>query len=390
MKFLSKLVKKLTLSASINIGEKAKEMINQGIEVVDLSLGEPDFDISPYVAEAMKEAIKRGKTKYTNSLGIPELRLAICHDLNKRYKLNYSPREIIVAPGAKQAILYAMLTLLNPGDEVIAHEPCWLSYKSCISIAQGKYVPIPFFRRGEIAKNGKKIISKINRKTKAIILNNPVNPTGAIWSLEDLKAIADLAEKFDLWVISDEIYDMIVYDNYKVNSFASLPKMMPRTILINGFSKTYAMTGLRIGYLAGPSEFISEALKIQQHSATCVSSISQYAALEALNKRNDKYVEAMRQKYQKRKDLVYQGFNNKLISCSEPQGTFYGFLNIKKLGLNSSAAANLILEKAKIVTVPGSAYGQAGEGYLRISFAVSDQSLKKSIDNLNKFVRKFI
>ena len=228
-----------------------------------------------------------------------------------------------------------------------------------------------------------------NKKTKAILINNPVNPTGTVWSKADLNTIADIAKKFNLWVISDEIYEEIIFDNNKMISMASLPGMKSRAILINGFSKTYAMTGFRIGYIAGPPEFVSEALKIHQHSATCASSLSQYAALEALSPKTRKYLKRMQKEYQRRRNLVYQGFNNTLISCPKPQGTFYGFLDIKKMGMNSLEAANFLLEKANIVTIPGSAYGKAGEGCLRISFATSYKNLQKATSNLKKITKYF-
>lgn len=388
MPSLSQLVDKIEPSASLVISEKAKKMKEQGIEVLDLSAGQPDFALPPNVAEAIKKALREGKTKYTDSKGIPALREAICQDLKRKYNLDYSPEQIIVTPGAKQAILIAFLAMLNPGDEVVVFEPCWHSYKAIISIASGKYVSIAVLERGDIEKNKEELISKINERTKAILVNNPVNPTAVVWTENDLQTIADAAREYNLWIIADEIYDEIVFDDYKMVSFASLSQMKERTILINGFSKTYAMTGLRIGYMAGPLDFIAKALKIQQHSATCASSLSQYAALEALSPCTREYVQDMQKEYQKRRDLIYQGFNNQLISCLQPQGTFYGFLNIKKMQKSSLEVANLFLTKAKVVIIPGTAFGAAGEGYLRLSFAQSYETLKKAIDNLDKLVKE--
>ena len=385
----SKLVKKLVPSASIAISEKAKELKKKGIPLIDLSIGEPDFTIPPNIARAVRKAVNKGYTKYTNSRGIHELREAISGDIKRKYNLSYSSQDIIVTPGAKQAILYALFTILEKRDQVIVPEPCWLSYEPCINIANGKYVPVSLLERDSVARNKEKIISKINKKTKASLINNPVNPTGTVWSKADLNTIADIAKKFNLWVISDEIYDEIIFDNNKMISMASLPGMKSRAILINGFSKTYAMTGFRIGYIAGPPEFVSEALKIHQHSATCASSLSQYAALEALSPKTRKYLKRMQKEYQRRRNLVYQGFNNTLISCPKPQGTFYGFLDIKKMGMNSLEAANFLLEKANIVTIPGSAYGKAGEGCLRISFATSYKNLQKATSNLKKITKYF-
>lgn len=386
---LSQLVDKIQPSASLAISEKAKEMKEQGIDVINLSIGQPDFDMPPNIAEAVKEALVKGKTKYTDSRGILELRQAICSDLKRKHNLDYSSEQIIVMPGAKQAILIAFLAILNPEDEVIVFEPCWHSYKAIITIASGKHIPIPVLKRGALEKSKQDIICKITPQTKAILINNPVNPTSVVWSEGDLKVIADVAKEFNLWVISDEIYDEILFDDYKVKSFPCLPEMKQRTILINGFSKTYAMTGLRIGYMAGPLDFIAKALKIQQHTATCACSLSQYAGIEALSPNTRERVKEMQKEYQKRRDLVYNGLNNSLITCLEPQGAFYGFLDVRKFNKPSLEIADLFLTKAKVATIPGIVFGASGEGYLRISFATSQETLKKAIENLNKFVNSY-
>lgn len=385
---LSKLVDKIQPSASLAISEKAKEMKEQGIEVVNLSVGQPDFDMPLNVAEAVKKALLHGKTKYTNSRGILELRKAICSDIKRKHNLDYSSEQVIVTPGAKHAILIAFLTILNPQDEVIVFEPCWHSYKAIIAMASGKYIPIPVLKRGDIEKNKQEIISKITPQTKAILINNPVNPTSTVWSEGDLEVVANVAKEFNLWVVSDEIYDEILFDDYKIMSFPGLPEIKDRTILINGFSKTYAMTGLRIGYMAGPLDFISKALKIQQHTATCACSLSQYAAVEALSPNTRERVKEMQKEYQKRRDLIYNGLNNNFITCLEPQGAFYGFLDVRKLNKPSLEIADLFLTKAKVATIPGIVFGASGEGYLRISFAASQETLKKAIENLNKFVKE--
>ncbi|MDD5433315.1 MAG: aminotransferase class I/II-fold pyridoxal phosphate-dependent enzyme, partial [Candidatus Pacebacteria bacterium] len=305
-------------------------------------------------------------------------------DIARKSQAQYSPDQIIVSPGAKQAILMALMTLLNPGEEVLTFEPCWHSYKAMIYLALGEYKAFPVFERNAMAKNKEQIEKLITTKTKVLIINNPQNPTGVVWSREDLQAITDLAKKHDLWIIADETYDAIIFDDYEMISLCSFKEIYDKVILINGFSKTYAMTGLRIGYLAGPLDFISQASKIQEHSATCASSLSQYAALGALSPKTNQYVETMRIEYEKRRDLVYQGFNNNFISFVKPQGTFYAFLNIKKLNMSSIQAAEFFLSKAKIASVPGTAFGNSGEGFLRISFAKSSDLLEKAVKQLNQ------
>lgn len=380
----NKLLNKIEPSASMAIAKRAKEMRQSGIDLVDLSIGEPDFSMPENVKQAVILALEENKTKYTQSQGIFDLRQAIALDIARKSQAQYSPDQIIVSPGAKQAILMALMTLLNPGEEVLTFEPCWHSYKAMIYLALGEYKAFPVFERNAMAKNKEQIEKLITTKTKVLIINNPQNPTGVVWSREDLQAITDLAKKHDLWIIADETYDAIIFDDYEMISLCSFKEIYDKVILINGFSKTYAMTGLRIGYLAGPLDFISQASKIQEHSATCASSLSQYAALGALSPKTNQYVETMRIEYEKRRDLVYQGFNNNFISFVKPQGTFYAFLNIKKLNMSSIQAAEFFLSKAKIASVPGTAFGNSGEGFLRISFAKSSDLLEKAVKQLNQ------
>lgn len=360
---LSNLIDKIVPSASLAISEKAKKKGG----VINLSVGQPDFRMPENVNEAVRRAIKEGKTRYTNSRGVEELREAIVIDIKRKYGFRYDIDQIIVTPGGKQAILTSLQSLLNEGDEVISFEPCWHSYRAMVTIAGGKYIPVSSLESiGEI---------NVTEKTKVILLNNPVNPTSNIWSKEDLERVAFIAKENDLWVIADEIYDEILYDN---NEFISFPSLYDKTILINGFSKTYAMCGLRIAYIAGPKEFITGALKIHQHSSTCACSLSQYAALEALQPQTREYVDYMVKEYQKRKDLVTQGFD-----CLKIKGAFYAFIKVKG---NSLEAADFLLEKANIASIPGIAFGDSGEGYVRISFAAPYEDLEKAIENYRKII----
>lgn len=380
-------MKSLVPSASISVAEKVKEMKGQGHDIVDLSWGEPDFDTPQNIVFAAKRAMDEGCTRYTNSRGIPELRNAIGRKLRRENGVDYLPEtEIIATPGVKQGIVYALLAFIDPGDEVLVPEPCWLSYKDCIAIAGGKFVPVPSTERNHFRVTGSDIAERLTSKTKMIIINNPTNPTGTVWHREDLGMIAQVAVDRDLLVVSDEIYEKIVFDGLEVVSIASLPGMRERTIVVNGFSKFYAMTGWRIGYLAAPEELVSQIIKIHQHSATCASSISQYAAVEALEGAQEMPYGFVAE-YQKRRDLVFEGFNSvSRLSCIKPQGTFYTFLNIQKTGMSSMKAAEFLLGKARVASVPGTAYGDCGEGYLRISFATSLDNIERAVTMLRSIL----
>lgn len=387
-KYIASRMKSLVPSASISIAEEVKEMKARGADIVDLSWGEPDFNTPQNIISAAKKGIDKGFTKYTNSRGIIDLRKAIIKKLKKENNLEYAPEtEIIVTPGVKQGILYALLTFINPDDEVMVPEPCWLSYKDCISIAGGNFIPIPSTEENYFKITKENILKKITSKTKMIIINNPTNPTGTVWSKKDLEMIAEIAIEKDLLVVSDEIYEKIIFDNLEIISIASLPGMRERTIVLNGFSKFYAMTGWRVGYLAAPENFVSQLIKVHQHSATCASAISQYAAVEALEG-PQKVPYQFVAEYQKRRDLIFEGFNNiDKLSCLKPRGTFYAFLNIKKIGMSSVKTAKYFLKKAKVTTIPGSAYGESGEGYLRICFATSQDNIKKTLIMLKRTLK---
>lgn len=375
-------LKNITSSATVSLAEKAKFLKEAGEDVIDLTIGEPDFPTPPHIIQAGYRAMIKGHTKYTNSRGIPELRRAIAEKLEKDNELIYSAEgEIIVTPGGKQAFLYAMLALINPGDEVLCIEPCWLGYESCINIAGGIYVGITTSEEDGFSITEKQVLEKVTPRTKLILINSPSNPTGKVLTEEELQIIAKICIEKELICLTDDIYEKIIFDKRKFLSIASLPSMRERTIILNGFSKAYSMTGWRLAYLAGNLKVIGQINKLQQLSATCPSSVSQWAGVEALTGLQVP-VKKMAQAYQDRRDIVYKGFNNSKISCFKAQGAFYGFVNIQKLGMNSEQACEFLLDKAKIVTVPGSAFGKAGEGYVRISFGTSEKNLRKAIKNL--------
>ena len=377
-------MKQIKSSATVSLAEKAKSLKDAGVNVIDLTIGEPDFLTPDHIIEAGYRAMKKGNTKYTNSRGIIELRKAIAAKLEKDYGVGYSAdQEIIVTPGGKQGIVYCILALINPGDEVLTLEPCWVGYESGVQLVGGKYVGIETSEKDGYAVTEKMILDKITPKSKMLIINSPSNPTGKVLSREELDIITDICIRKNLILISDDIYEKIIFDQNTFLSVAGFKDMRERTIILNGFSKAYSMTGWRLAYLAADKKIIGEINKLQQLSATCPSSVSQWAGVEALNGSQDS-IAMMAEAYQRRRDLVCNNLNKK-ISCFRPQGAFYAFLNMKQFGWNSDQACDQILERCKIVTVPGNAFGKAGEGYVRISFGTSDENIKlamKSLDNL--------
>lgn len=383
MKYLSERVKNIVPSLSISTAEKVKELKSKGINVIDFSWGEPDFPTPSHIKEAAEKALKENFTHYTESRGIKELREAISEKLKKENKIFADPdKEIIVTPGAKQAIVYALLSLIDHFDEVIILEPCWLSYEDAIKISGGVPVKVPSSPEEDFKVDASKLKKYITKKTKCIIFNNPVNPTGVLWKEKEIEEINKIAIEYDLIVISDEIYEKIVFDNLKFSSVASFPGMFERTITVNGFSKTYAMTGWRIGYLVAPENICREILKIHQHISTCATSFAQKGAVAAL-KGPQKPVEEMVKEYQNRRDLILEILKeNKKIKVLKPEGTFYAFLDIRKLKMNSLEASNFFLERYGISLVPGIAYGKSGEGFLRLSFATSSENIKEGIERI--------
>ncbi len=375
-------LKNVQASATVSLAEKAKALIDGGKDVLDLTIGEPDFPTPKPVVEAAHRAALLGHTKYTNSRGIPELRKAISKKLEKDYGIGYSPEnEIIVTPGGKQGILYCIAAFINEGDEVICLEPCWLGYESSIRVVGGVYVGVETREEDGFELSEKRILERISARTRMLIVNSPSNPTGKVLTKDELEIVARVCIEKNLILISDDIYEKIIFDKNRFYSAAALPRMRERTIIVNGFSKAYAMTGWRLAYLAGDKKIISEVNKLQQLSATCPSSVSQWAGVAALTG-SQNHIKKMAAAYQRRRDLVHEGFNTHGLSCFKAQGAFYGFVNMKKLGMNSAQACEYLLEKCNMVTVPGSAFGNAGEGYVRISFGTSERNIKKAIKNL--------
>jgi len=393
----SKRLSYIGVSPTMKVSAKAKELKAKGIDVIDLSVGEPDFPTPENIKEAAKKAIDNNKTKYTVNTGLPELRKAISEKLKRDNNLNYEINEIVVSSGAKQSLFNTILSILYVGDEMIIPAPYWVSYPHMVSVAQGESVIIDTTEENGFKATARQIEEAITPYTKALLLCNPSNPTGSAYTKKELEEIAEVIEDKEIYVIADEIYEKLVYGNYEFTSFASLSeKIKQKTIVINGVSKAYSMTGWRIGFAAGPPEVITGINKIQSHSTSNASSISQYAALEAFSG-DQSAVEKMRAEFEKRLEFFHKELTAiEGISCYKPQGAFYLFPNIKHyLGksvngtqINSSVdLAMYLLENANVAVVPGSAFGK--EGFLRMSFATSLENLQEAVRRINVALKNF-
>ena len=355
-------------------------------DAIKLTVGEPNFDTPDYIKEAAKKAIDEGMTHYAPNAGLPVLREAIANRY-KKYWDGYTAENVIVSVGALEGLTLSLMTLLDPGDEIIVPDPCFPNYFGQAEIIGAKAVPVPTYEENEYRIQAADIEKAITPKTRAIILNSPCNPTGAVLTKEDVLAIAELVKKHDLWVFSDEPYDSIVYDGAEAFSMAQVPEVRDHVIVLNSFSKSYAMTGWRIGYLLAPAEYTTKMAQLQEGVVSCVSTFSQVAAAEAL--KSTECVESMVKDYTRRRDILIDGINAiPGFSCKKSAGSFYAFANIKAFGKSSQEFAEELLENAKVVVVPGSAFGEMGEGYLRLVFANSDENLKEAVRRIDEYVRK--
>ncbi|RLF10458.1 MAG: pyridoxal phosphate-dependent aminotransferase [Thermoprotei archaeon] len=357
--------------------------------VISLGIGEPDQDTPVHVKEAAKKALDEGYTHYTPNAGFPDLREALAEKLRLDNGIDAAPDEVIVTGGGGTgALMLSALCLINPGDEVLLPDPGFVVYEAVVLMAGGKPVYVPLKEEDGFRMLPSEVEKRITSKTKCIIVNTPSNPTGGVLEEEDLKGIADLAVKHDLYVISDEVYEKLVYDGHRHLSIASLPRMKERTVTVNSFSKTYAMTGWRIGYAAAPKELIDQMVKLQQFTMVHAPAVSQRAALAALKGPQD-FVKEMAEEYDKRRRFIVDRLNSiEGLSCLRPKGAFYVFLNIKKLGMRSEEVAMALLERAKVVTVPGVAFGPGGEGYLRISYSRPIDQLEEACSRIEKAIEE--
>ena len=363
------------------------DLVSEMKDVISLGVGEPDFDTPWHIRDEGIFALEKGKTFYTSNSGLKELRQEITNYIKRTQNIDYNPNdEVIVTVGGSEAIDIGIRALVNDGDEVIIPQPSYVSYEPCAILANAKPVIINLKAENEFRLKPEELLNAITDKTKVLILPFPNNPTGSIMDKADLEAIAKIIIEKDIYVMSDEIYSELSYKEKHV-SIASLAGMKERTILINGFSKSYAMTGWRLGYACAPKEIIKQMTKIHQFAIMCAPTTSQYAAVEAL-KNGDDDVAMMRQEYNQRRRFLLNAFKEMNIPCFEPYGAFYVFPCIKEFGMTSEEFATRLLQEEKVAAVPGTAFGDSGEGHLRISYAYSLDNLKKAMERLKHFVER--
>ena len=363
------------------------DIVSEMPDAISLGVGEPDFDTPWSVREEGIYSLERGRTFYTSNAGLSELRQAICEYMERRFLVSYDfKKECLLTVGGSEGIDVALRAMLNPGDEVIIPQPCYVSYVPCVDLADGVPVTIDLKNENKFRLTGEELEAAITDKTKVLILSYPNNPTGAVMEREDLEAIAKIIIKHDLFVISDEIYAELTYNGGHV-SIASLPGMKERTIVISGFSKAFAMTGWRLGYALGPAYIIEQMTKIHQFAIMCAPTTSQYAAISAMRD-CDKDVEHMRESYDQRRKFLLNEFKEMGLPCFEPQGAFYMFPCIRKFGLTSEEFATRLLRSKKLAVVPGDAFGECGEGFLRVSYAYSLDELKEAMGRIREFIKE--
>ena len=363
------------------------DIVSEMKDAISLGVGEPDFDTPWHIREEGIYSLEKGRTFYTSNSGLKELREEICNYLDRRYQVSYDwHHETIVTVGGSEGIDIAMRAMLDPGDEVLIPQPSYVSYEPCAILAGGKPVIIELKAENEFRLTPEELLEYITDKTKILVLPYTNNPTGAIMERADLEKIAEIVMEKDIFVLSDEIYSELSYKGDHV-TIASIPGMKERTILINGFSKAYAMTGWRLGYACGPREIIEQMTKIHQFAIMCAPTTSQYAAVEAM-RNGDADVATMREAYDQRRRYLVNAFKEMGLECFEPYGAFYIFPCIKEFGMTSEEFAERFLKEEKVAVVPGTAFGDSGEGFLRISYAYSLQNLKAALERLDRFVKK--
>ncbi|HCO18689.1 MAG TPA: pyridoxal phosphate-dependent aminotransferase [Tissierellales bacterium] len=356
-------------------------------DVVKLTVGEPNFDTPQNIKDAAKRAIDEGYTHYSPNAGLPELREAIAKEYLK-YSRDYTLENVMITVGGMEAITMCLIATVNPGDEVIIPDPCFPNYVGQVMVAGARPVSVPVYEENDFSIKAEDIEKAITPKTKAILLNSPSNPLGSVITKDEIIKIADLVRKYDLIVYSDEVYDKIIFDDFEYFSIAQIPEVRDQVLVINSFSKSHAMTGWRIGYIVGHEDIISAMPKLQEGIVSCVSTFTQRAALEALQGSQDE-VRKMHSDYLRRRDILINGLNSiPGITCKKSPGSFYAFANIKELGVSSEQFAEDLVKHARVVVVPGSAFGSMGEGYFRTVFANSDENLKEAVRRIDEYVRK--
>ena len=363
------------------------DIVSEMKDAISLGVGEPDFDTPWHIREEGIYSLEKGRTFYTSNAGLKELKQEICRYLYRRFDVSYNPdSEVMVTVGGSEAIDIALRAMCDPGDEVLIPQPSYVSYVPCTMLAGGKPVVIELEEKDNFKLTPEKLLEKITDKTKILVMPFPNNPTGAIMTKEDLAPIVDIIIEKDLFVISDEIYSELTYGTDHV-TIAAFPEMKDRTILINGFSKSYAMTGWRLGYAAAPHRILEQMLKIHQFAIMCAPTTSQYAAVSALRD-GDNDVQMMREAYDQRRRFVLHAFEEMGLDCFEPEGAFYAFPSIKRFGMTSDEFATRFLREEKVAVVPGTAFGASGEGFLRVSYAYSLKNLKEALGRMANFIKR--
>ena len=383
MKYLSQVAKNYPASGI----RKMFDLAEKYDDVIKLTVGEPNFDTPVNIKEAAKKAIDDGFTHYNPNAGLKDLREAIA-DKYKKYSEDYTFENVMVTVGGMEAIALSLIAAVNPGEEVIIPDPCFPNYFGQVMMFGAKPVAVPVYEENDFMVRAEDIEKAITPKTKAILLNSPSNPLGSVLSKEAIIEIAKVAEKHDLIVFSDEVYDQIIFDDLEYFSIAQIPEMRDRVLIINSFSKSHAMTGWRLGYIVGNKEIISNMPKLQEGIASCVPTFIQMAGIEALTGSQDA-VKQMKEDYARRRDILIDGLNNiPGITCKKSPGSFYAFANIKSFGKTSQEFAEELVKEAKVVVVPGSAFGSMGEGYIRLVFANSDENLREAVRRIDEYVRR--
>ncbi|MEN8152850.1 MAG: pyridoxal phosphate-dependent aminotransferase [Acidobacteriota bacterium] len=367
---------------------KANSLEKEGRKIIHLEIGQPDFQTFENISRAGIKAISEGQTRYTPSAGIPSLKEKIAEYTSQRLGIKFSSGQVVVGPGAKPLLFFPMMALLEPGDEAIYPDPGFPSYRAIIETMGAKPVPIPLREEKDFSFDMEEFEKKVNEKTRLVIINSPSNPTGGIIPAEDLQRIAKLAEKFDFWILSDEIYTRLVYSDTPVDSITQIEGMEKRTIIMDGFSKTYAMTGWRLGYALMPESLADKVSLLLTHSVGCTASFTQIAGIEALSGPQDQ-VEEVKKTFEKRRDIIVNGLNNiPGITCKKPKGAFYVFPNIKSFGESSDKIAEYLLSEAGVALLPGTSFGPMGEGYLRLCYAASIEEIKEALELIKKALEK--
>jgi len=385
---LSERIMGIKPSATLSITSKAKAMKSEGIDVISFGAGEPDFDTPVYIKEAAKTAIDQGKTKYTISIGTLQLREAICNKLADFNNLEYKPEDIVVSNGAKHSLYNIFQAICNKDDEVVIISPYWVSYVEMVAVAGGKPVIVDALASDGFKVRLDNLAAALTDKTKAIIINSPLNPTGCVYTKEELKGIFNLLNGKGIRIISDEIYERLIYDNLECASIASLSQeSKDATIIVNGVSKTYSMTGWRIGYIASTDRALTKAIKnLQDHSSSNPSSISQEAALAAITK-EDNSIGEMKKEFEKRRDYMIKRIEAiDKISCVKPEGAFYCFVDVSEVNKNTLEFADKLLDDVKVAVVPGEGFG--APGFIRLSFATSMENIKEGLDRIEKWLKQ--